>query len=339
MTFLPSSDELEFQEAVRRFLAQEHDCGTIRRVYRSGPAEREGIAASCRDFGMLEWVREGGIRAVALLAREAGRALIAAPVVTDALWGVWLPSVVVGMPWGVDEACAGAVRVCAALEGLSVGTLVEGAPGARYLVEICSKLGEVAIYNLEEGSFVPIAPLDGTMVLGELQRALPEPVARVSVDRAALRFLRAAWRLIHAAQVIGAAERCVELFQDHGRTRKQFGVPIAGFQAVQQQAAAHFANLAAASALTSFAEWCGVHDHDQFEEAALSAWHAAVRMGRPLAEAMVQIHGGIGFTWEYDLHLYLRRIVALELLYPLTVEEERQLLGGLSGGGKGDEQR
>jgi alkylation response protein AidB-like acyl-CoA dehydrogenase len=171
------------------------------------------------------------------------------------------------------------------------------------------------------------------MVLSELQRALPEPVARVSVDRATMRFLRAAWRLIHAAQVIGAAERCVELFQQHGKTRKQFGVPIAGFQAVQQQAAAHFANLAAASALTSFAEWCAVNDRDQVEEAALSAWHAAARMGRPLAEAMVQIHGGIGFTWEYDLHLYLRRIVALELLYPLTVDEEWQLLGGKEGGG------
>lgn len=328
MTFLPSGDEIEFQEAVRRFLSQEHNCSTVRRVYRSGGAEREGIAASCRDFGMLEWVREGGIRAVALLAREAGRALIAAPVVTDALWGVWLPSVVAGLPWTVDAACEGAVRVCGVGGAVAQGSLVEGAPGAQLLVELQVDRDEVVVFGLLEGCVAPVDPLDGSMVLGEVTRLEEEPLARVRGGGKTARLIRSAWRLIHAAQVIGAAERCVELFQQHGKTRKQFGVPIAGFQAVQQQAAAHFANLAAVSALTSFAEWCGVHDHDQFEEAALSAWHAAARMGRPLAEVMVQIHGGIGFTWEYDLHLYLRRIVALELLYPLTREEEWQLLGG-----------
>lgn len=329
MTFLPTAEEKEFQEALRGFLAKEHDLGSVRRRYHATAAERAEVIQSCREFGVFEWIHEGGARALLLTAREAGRALVAAPVVEDGFWGMLVAGVLPGAPAELAAARSGATRVCGVVGDIGPNRLVVGAPGAQLLVRVCPESGVVEVFALDVDAVCPVSCLDGSISLGELTAEVANPLWRVEGLVAEARFIRALWYLLQSAQVIGAAERCVELFQLHGTTRRQFGVPIAGFQAVQQQAAAHFAKLAAASALCSFGEWCATHDRDQVERVALSSWDYTSRIARPLAEAMVQIHGGIGFTWEYDLHLFLRRIVAVESLYRLSREGAQCLLGAL----------
>lgn len=329
MTFLPTPEEKEFQDALRGFLAKEHDPGSVRRRYHAVVSERDEVIRSCREFGVFEWIHEGGARALLLTAREVGRALVAAPVVEDAFWGMLVAEVVPGAPPELAAARSGTTRVCGVVGDIAPNHLVVGGPGAQLMVRVCSEEGVIELFGLSVDAVRPVTCLDGSISLGELTVEVETPLWRAEGVVAEARFIRALWFLVHSAQVIGAAERCVELFQSHGTKRRQFGVPIAGFQAVQQQAAAHFAKLAAASALCSFGEWCATHDRDQVERVALSSWDYTSRIARPLAEAMVQIHGGIGFTWEYDLHLYLRRIVAVESLYRLSGAGERELRGDL----------
>ncbi len=334
MTFGPTSEEKEFQDAVRAFFAKEHGIPSVRKHYGRAGEACAGVLDSCREFGIFEWVQAGGVRAVALLAREVGRSLLPAPVVSDAFWGVMVANILPACPWEVGSVLAGKIRIAGMIDEIRVGGFVEGVVGAQLVVRACLDADELLVFHAAEGIF-EIAPIiDGSMVVGRLSAELPPPSSRATLPEGSARLVRAWWQICHAAQLIGAAERCVELFQAHGKTRHQFGVPIAGFQAVQQQAAAHFARLSAASALCSFAEWCAVYDRSQVEHAATSALVFAARVARPLAEVMVQIHGGIGFTWEYDLHLYLRRIMAIEFLYGRTTEEMvREMLRSDGGAG------
>lgn len=326
MTFLPTAEEREFQEALRGFLAKEHDLDSVRRLADATTEQRAEVTRSVRDFGVFEWVHEAGARALALTAREAGRALLASPVVEDALWGVLVHRLVPGLPWEVEAACSGAVRVSGIFGELKAGRLIVGLPGVQFLLRVIPEGSVIEVFEVGADAFGAVACLDGSLSLGEVATQLTQPVWRAEGVASEAHFVKALWYLLLSAQVIGAAERCVELFQSHGTARRQFGVPIAGFQAVQQQAAAHFAKLSAASALCSFAEWCAMHDRDQVERVALSSWEYTSRIARPLAESMVQIHGGIGFTWEYDLHLFFRRIIALDSLHRLAPEEEHRIM-------------
>lgn len=327
MTFGPTSEEREFQDAIRTFFSKEHGIQAVRQHYGRAGEACAGVLDSCREFGIFEWVQVGGIRAVALLAREVGRSLLPAPLVSDVFWGVLVASILPISPWEVGSVLEGKIRVAGMTDEIRVGGFVEGVVGAQLVVRACLDADELLVFQPAEETFELAPIIDGSMVVGRLSAELLQQSSRVTLPVGSARLVGAWWQICHAAQLIGAAERCVELFQAHGKTRHQFGAPIAGFQAVQQQAAAHFAQLSAASALCSFAEWCAVHDRSQLEHAATSALVYAARICRPLAEVMVQIHGGIGFTWEYDLHLYLRRIMAIEFLYGrATLETVSEML-------------
>jgi alkylation response protein AidB-like acyl-CoA dehydrogenase len=115
-----------------------------------------------------------------------------------------------------------------------------------------------------------------------------------------------------AAMMLGAARRCLEMSVEYAKVREQFGQPIGSFQAIRHRCAEMLLEVENAHAATYYAAWA--EDADA-EDRALAASVAKAYVGeaaRQVCGDAIQVHGGIGFTWEYDLHLYFKRAKALE---------------------------
>ncbi len=119
-------------------------------------------------------------------------------------------------------------------------------------------------------------------------------------------------RLVIAAEAAGIATECTEQAAAYAKVRVQFGRPIATFQAVKH----HCANMLVASELATVTVWdaarAAEEGGDQLSLAAAMAATLALSAGDECAQLNTQVHGGIGFTWEHDAHMYLRRATALE---------------------------
>ena len=122
------------------------------------------------------------------------------------------------------------------------------------------------------------------------------------------------WRLGTAAACAGMAGQALDVAAGYARTRHQFGVPIGSFQAIQQLLADPA--MAADGALLLVREAAWQHDHGlaSWRGAADIAYAHAAETAVRAAEACLHVHGGYGFTLEYDAQLYLRRAKALLLL-------------------------
>ncbi|MFD3558709.1 acyl-CoA dehydrogenase family protein [Streptomyces sp. NPDC058686] len=116
-----------------------------------------------------------------------------------------------------------------------------------------------------------------------------------------------------AAEAVGAAERALERTVEHVRQREQFGRPIGSFQAVKHRLADVYVQVQAARSAAYYAAWAAGSGGG--ERAGGLALAQALEALRTAASEAVQLHGGIGFTWEHDAHLYLKRATGDELLF------------------------
>lgn len=110
-----------------------------------------------------------------------------------------------------------------------------------------------------------------------------------------------------AAVMVGASQRVLEIVLVHLEDRKQFGVPIGSFQAVKHMAVDMYVAIERARALCHFAGLTLAEHDDRRELAASLAKAAAGDCQRLVAKHGVQLFGGLGFTWENDLQIYVRR--------------------------------
>src|SRR5581483_11596307 len=109
--------------------------------------------------------------------------------------------------------------------------------------------------------------------------------------------------------------RCLEIAVDYARVREQFGQPIGSFQAVRHRCAEMLVEVENAHAAVYYAAWAL---DARAPDAALAASVAKAYVSeaaRKVCGDALQVHGGIGFTWEYDLHLHFKRAKALEAMY------------------------
>jgi alkylation response protein AidB-like acyl-CoA dehydrogenase len=133
-----------------------------------------------------------------------------------------------------------------------------------------------------------------------------------------------------ASEQVGLAQRCLDMTVDYVKSRYQFGRPIGSFQAIKHRLADVWAAVTHARAVARYAASC-VADHDADAPVAVALAQAycspvAVRA----AEECVQLHGGIGFTWEHPAHLYLKRARADAVLLG-SAAAHRARLGELVG--------
>jgi len=199
-------------------------------------------------------------------------------------------------------------------DGISLFQVPKGAIGVEVRVlpsvDETRKLCEVRFVNVT----VPAAAL-----IGELHEGWA-PLSRVA-DRAAVAL---------SAEMCGAAQRVLDITVEYAKLRNAFGKPIGSYQGVKHKCADMLVEIENAKSLTYYAAWAVDEGEADAPMAVSMAKAAASDAGRKVCAAGIQLHGGIGMTWEHDLQLYLKRAKASEIaLGDATWHRERiaRLLG------------
>jgi alkylation response protein AidB-like acyl-CoA dehydrogenase len=115
-----------------------------------------------------------------------------------------------------------------------------------------------------------------------------------------------------ALEAVGVAARALDLAAEHSRTRTQFDRPIGAYQAVSHKVADTYADVELARSLAYWAAWCVAHEPDTARVAVPAAKAFAAEAAVAACERSIQVHGGIGFTWEHPLHRYYKRAQWIE---------------------------
>jgi alkylation response protein AidB-like acyl-CoA dehydrogenase len=132
-----------------------------------------------------------------------------------------------------------------------------------------------------------------------------------------------------AAELTGIAQRAMEMAVEYARDRKQFGRPIGSYQAVSHRCAQMLLETEGARSASYYAAWCGDAEPDTLPLASCMAKAYASDAGWRVCTSALQVHGGIGFTWEHDLHFFLKRAKVDALLYG-SAREHRDAVAELS---------
>lgn len=123
------------------------------------------------------------------------------------------------------------------------------------------------------------------------------------------------WQLGLLAETVGCAEEALAMASKYARERVQFGRPIAAFQAIAHLLANMKVDVETSrSAVAMLAASLDASDLEASEELALSFSYSVPKAAREVCEGAIQVHGGVGFTWELGLHLYYRRVLSTQAL-------------------------
>jgi alkylation response protein AidB-like acyl-CoA dehydrogenase len=115
-----------------------------------------------------------------------------------------------------------------------------------------------------------------------------------------------------SAEMVGTAQKALDISVDYAKTRVQFGKPIGSFQAVKHKCVDMMVAVENARSLTYYACWTVDERVAEAATAVPMAKAYASDMAKNVTSEAIQVHGGIGFTWEHDMHLYHRRALAGE---------------------------
>ncbi|HMC53351.1 MAG TPA: acyl-CoA dehydrogenase family protein [Acidimicrobiales bacterium] len=117
-----------------------------------------------------------------------------------------------------------------------------------------------------------------------------------------------------ANEQVGGAQKCLETSVEYAKVRVQFGRPIGSFQAIKHKCADMLLEVESAKSAAYYASWAAAEDSDELPVVASLAKAYCSEAYFHAAAENIQIHGGIGFTWEHDAHLYFKRAKSSELL-------------------------
>ncbi len=118
-----------------------------------------------------------------------------------------------------------------------------------------------------------------------------------------------------AAEQVGGAQRVLEMAVEYAKARMQFGRPIGSFQAIKHKCADMLVGVESAKSAAYYAAWAASEDNDELPLVAALAKAYCSEAYFSAAAENIQIHGGIGFTWEHDAHLYFKRAKSSELMF------------------------
>jgi alkylation response protein AidB-like acyl-CoA dehydrogenase len=118
-----------------------------------------------------------------------------------------------------------------------------------------------------------------------------------------------------SAEMVGGAQKVLDMAVDYAKVREQFGRPIGSFQAIQHKCANMLIDVENARSVAYYAAWAVSNEVPDASLAAATAKAAASDSYRRVAGEGIQVHGGIGFTWEHDMHLYFKRAKSTEFTF------------------------
>jgi alkylation response protein AidB-like acyl-CoA dehydrogenase len=192
--------------------------------------------------------------------------------------------------------------------GDAIGT-VAARPGA---LTIAAPLADVAVVLDDDG--VLLVDLTGRRPSREPAMDLTRPLGWLTADggerigdRADADALLDRAVAGHAAEMLGGADRVLAMAVDYAKERQQFGQPIGSFQAVKHRCADMLVDVEGMRSSVYYAAWSIGAGHPDASIAASTAKVWCSDAAKRVMASGLQVHGGIGFTWEHDLHLYLKR--------------------------------
>ena len=156
--------------------------------------------------------------------------------------------------------------------------------------------------------------VDATRRLGRVSfrddeaRLLAAPPAAAKIIASTRRRALAALAL----EAVGIASQALALGVEHAKSREQFGRPIGAYQAVSHKLADTYVETELARSLAYWAAWCIAEDDGEAELAAVAAKAYAAEAAVAACERAIQVHGGMGFTWDHPLHRYYKRALWIE---------------------------
>jgi alkylation response protein AidB-like acyl-CoA dehydrogenase len=251
--------------------------------------------------------------AAGLLRQLADGSLTAALAVTTAT-GSGTPFPALARVAGRGDAASGTVKlrgtIPAVADALPADALLvpaDGVPSALYVVEATAP----GVHR------TPLVSLDMTRQLCDvtLDDAPARQVAVGAAAEAAVSVGLAAGAAILAAEQLGLAQRCLDLTVEYVKERRQFARQIGSFQAVKHRLADLWTTITLARAASRYAAACLADGDPDVPVAVALAKSACCDAAVTAAQECVQLHGGIGFTWEHPAHLYLKRAKAASVAY------------------------
>ncbi len=218
----------------------------------------------------------------------------------------------------IEQAGSPAQRECwlpGLASGETIGALAGAVDGTAELVVGGADAGVIVLIE-DDGTGRLLTPEDAEV--SAIQAIDPtRSAARVELDPAhpdagealAEDFCPGLGRALVAvsSELVGVCERALEMTVEYVKERKQFGVPVGAYQAVSHRCAQMLLDTEKARSTTAFAAWTADADPERLAEAAAMAKAAASDAGREVTASAIQAHGGIGFTWEADVHWLFKR--------------------------------
>jgi alkylation response protein AidB-like acyl-CoA dehydrogenase len=189
------------------------------------------------------------------------------------------------------------------------------APAADIAVVVASDPAGPAVFAVELADDRPAreAALDVTRPLGWLRFAAT-PAIRLGGPEAAVRLADRGAAYV-AAEMLGGAQRVLDMAVAYAKDRVQFGRPIGSFQAIKHRCADMLVDVEGMRSSAYWAAWAIGADEDDASIAASTAKCWASDASKRVMASALQVHGGIGFTWEHDLHFFLKRAQLDQLLF------------------------
>jgi alkylation response protein AidB-like acyl-CoA dehydrogenase len=300
MNFDLSDDQRTIKTTAREFLGARYPLAEVRRLALED--ERGFTDAQWSEMVELGWpeIAELGTVEMIVVAEELGYALAPTP-----LQSTWAAALL-----GAD--LGGGRRGAVVVDGVAAD-----AAGADVLVD------------WDDGSVVSGATIEPLKALDPTRRLFAvsggERSGGGDVERGRLRVM-----VMNAAESVGVAERAMEMAVAYAKERKQFGRAIGTYQAVSHACAQMLLEVEGARSAVYWAAWALDHEPETAPLAAACAKAYAGDAGRRVPRAALQVHGGIGFTWEHDLHFFLKRGEANAHAYG-EAAEHRERIAALAG--------
>jgi alkylation response protein AidB-like acyl-CoA dehydrogenase len=300
MHFDLNDEQQEIKRVAHELLASRSPFAKVRQAAEAGSYDPElwaelvelgwpGIAVSADSAAGAQGL---GAVELAVLLEELGYACAATPFLSTATAAAvieatgspeqrqrWLPA----LSSGEATAGLGSAELAADAQDAAVIVLMDG--------------DEAQLVDRAQADVKPLATIDPTRRYATVS-GRGEPLGAGAADRAAAAI---------AAELVGVCQRALDMSLVYVKDRKQFGVPVGSFQAVAHRCAQMLLSTESARSAAYFAAWAADADPDRLGEAAALAAAAAADGSREATASAIQAHGGIGFTWEADVHWLFKR--------------------------------
>jgi len=325
-----SDDQQAIKRTAKDFLAARFTAERVRALAEGGSYDDDAWKEICELGwpGIFIGEEHGGqglgTVELIILMEELGYALAPLPFLSGVAAGLalevagsdeqrerWLPGI-----------ASGEVRATAGLASGGEARLVPDAEGAELIVLLSRDGGRVV--EAGQAEVEPIDTIDATRRFARVRADGGDPLpgdAGAALDRIGVAL---------AAELTGVAQHTMDMAVEYARDRKQFGRPIGAYQAVSHRCAQMLLETEGARSASYYAAWTADAETTSLPAAASMAKAYASDAAWRVAASSLQVHGGIGFTWEHDLHFFLKRAKAGGILFG-SASEHRDRVAELTG--------